>query len=35
MNNKNLKDKEKLLLKEGVKVKNNKVIDFEKKLFKF
>ena len=35
MEGNNLKDKERLLLKEGVKVKNNKVIDFDKKLFKF
>jgi len=32
---KKIKEKIKLLEKEGVKVKNNKVVDFEKKLFKF
>jgi len=29
------KNKVKLLKKEGIKVKNNKIIDFEKKLYKF
>ena len=32
---KKIKDKEKLLEKEGVKVKNNKVLNFKEKLFKF
>ncbi len=30
-----LKDKKKLLEKEGIKIKNNKIINFEKVLFKF
>jgi len=31
---KNSKEKIKLLKKEGIKIKNNKIIDFEKKLFR-